>query len=64
MFQITLRAARELSGYTEEEVANQLNITKNCYVKYENDPGKIPASIAHMIRYLFLISLDSIYIGE
>ena len=64
MFKISLRVARELSGYTVEKVANRCNITEDCYKKYEKDFGKAPAKIAFMIHSLFRISLDTIYIGK
>ena len=64
MFKITLRTARELNGYTVEEVANQCGLTEECYRAYEDDFGKAPAKIAFMVHSLFKISLDSIYIGE
>ena len=64
MFEISLKVARELSGYTVEEVANQCDLTKDCYMAYEDDFGKAPAEIAFMVHSLFRISLDSIYIGK
>lgn len=64
MFKISLRTARELSGYTVEEVANQCGLTEDCYREYEDDFGKAPTKIAFMIHSLFKISLDTIYIGK
>ena len=63
MFKISLKCARELSGYSVKEIASQCNITEDCYMEYENDFGKVPAKTALMVHSLFKISLDSIYIG-
>ncbi len=64
MLTITLQSARELSGYSIEEIANYCGLTEDCYREYEDDFGKTPARIAHAIRTLLSISLDSIYIEE
>ena len=61
MFKITLRSARELSGYSIKEIANHCGLAEDCYRKYEDDFGKTPARIAYAIRTLLRISLDSIY---
>jgi len=39
-------------------------IAEDYYRKYEDDFGKTPARVAHAIRTLLRISLDSIYINE
>ncbi|MDR3602101.1 MAG: helix-turn-helix transcriptional regulator [Desulfosporosinus sp.] len=62
MFQITLKDARELSGYTKEEVAGHCGITEDLYRDLEDDFGKTPARIAFAICSLLKISLDCIYI--
>ena len=64
MVKITLRSAREVSGYSIEEIANHCGLTEECYREYEDDFGKTPARVAHKIRTLFRISLDSFYIEE
>jgi DNA-binding XRE family transcriptional regulator len=64
MFKISLKAARELSGYSINEVASLCDLTEDCYREYEDDFGKVLARIAHVIHSLFKISLDTIYIGE
>jgi len=64
MFKITLQSAREMSGYSIKEIANHCGLTEDCYRKYEDDFGKTPARVAHAIRTILRISLDSIYIGE
>ena len=60
MFQITLKMAREMSGYTVEEVAEFCGVTTDCYREYEADFGKAPAGIAYAIHSLLKVSLDSI----
>ena len=64
MFKISLRMARELSGYSINEVASWCGIAEDCYRGYEDDFGKAPAGVAHAIHSLFKISLDSLYIGK
>jgi len=62
MFQITLRTARELSGYTVEEAARHLEIPINTYIAYENDPGVIPKVIACKIKKMYNVLLELIEI--
>ena len=64
MFKISLEDARELGGYSIEEMANHCGIIVDRYIEYENDFGKTPARIAFVICSLLKISLDSVYIGE
>jgi len=60
MFKITLRAARELSGYTIEEAAGYCGVSVDSYREIENDFSKAPARVAYAVRSLLKISLDSI----
>jgi DNA-binding XRE family transcriptional regulator len=64
MFKITLRDARELSGYSIKEIANYCSLTEDCYREYEDDFGKTPARIAFAICSLLKISLDRIHIAN
>lgn len=64
MVKITLQSAREMSGYTIKEIATHCALTEGCYRKYEDDFGKTPARVAHAIRTLLRISLDSFHIVE
>ena len=64
MFKISLKTAREFSGYSIKEIASQCNLTEDCYREYEDDFGKTPARIAFVIHSLFKISLDTIYIED
>ena len=64
MIKITLQSARLSSGYSIKEMANHCGIAEDCYREYEDDFGKTPARVAHAIRTLLRISLDSFYIEE
>ena len=64
MVKFTLQSAREMRGYSIKEIANHCGLTEDCYRKYEDDFGKTPARVAHVLRTLLRISLDSFYIEE
>lgn len=54
---------RLLTGFTEEEVAAQLNITHDSYVHYENGEDDIPISILYEIAGLYKVDLTDILTG-
>ena len=64
MFKITLRMARELSGYTVGEVSRHCHVSIVEMGRLENDPGEMPKVVACKIRRLYGISLDSLCIGN
>ena len=55
MFQITLRTARELSGYTVEYVAEYCEVSRNTIRKYEKDYTKLPLHL--IIKFSFLYNI-------
>ena len=63
MFKITLRAARELSGYTVGEVAVICGITAGDVKRYENDTREMPFDLAKKAKRLFHINIEQIYLG-
>ena len=62
MLQISLRSARESSGYTAGGAANYLGISIESYEAYENNPGTIPKIIACKIKKMYGILLEWIEI--
>ena len=63
MFKISLKTARELSGYTVEEVAVICGITVEDVKRYENDTRKMPFDLAKKTKRLFHINIGQIYLG-
>ena len=58
MFKISLKTARELSGYTVEEVAKQCGVSIVQMEAFEREPGEIPKVMACKIKKMYKISLD------
>ena len=63
MFRISLRAARELSEYTVDEVAVICGITVEDVKRYEEDTRKMPFDLAKKAKRLFRIKIEQIYVG-
>ena len=63
MFQISLKTARELSGYTADEVAKYCGVSTEVYNKIEIDPSQIQLSFIFKIVTLYGASLNLIYPG-
>lgn len=63
MFKISLRAARELSGYTVEEVAVICGITVEDVKGYEKDTREMPFDLARKVKRLFHINIEQIHLG-
>lgn len=63
MFKISLKAARELSGYTVEEVAGYCGIPVDVYSKIETDPSQTQLSLIYKIVTAYGVSLSLIYPG-
>jgi transcriptional regulator with XRE-family HTH domain len=63
MFKISLKAARELSGYTVEKVAEYCGVTVDVYSKIENDPSQAQLSLIYKIVTAYRVPLGIIYPG-
>ena len=63
MFKISLKAARELSRYTVEEVAVICGITAGDIKRYEKDTREMPFDLAKKVKWLFHINIEQIYLG-
>lgn len=51
----SLKAVRELSGYSIEDVAEYCEVSRNTIRKYENDHTKLPLHL--IIKFSFLYNL-------
>lgn len=60
MNKITLKEAREKSGYTVEDAAFILGISEDYLEECEADPGKTPFSLARKMKRLYHIRLNEI----
>ena len=64
MFKISLKAARELSRYTVEEVAGYCGIPVDKLNEFENDCKDMPISIGLKISNLYNFPPSTIFIGS
>ena len=64
MFKISLKEARELSGYTVEEVARNSGITVHEYNIIETDPSQSHLSVVLRITDFLGLSLDLVFPGN
>ena len=64
MFQITLRDARELSGYSAEKVADHCGICDFEYQTIEDDPSQTSLSLMLKITAFLGLQLSLIYPGN
>lgn len=62
MYHTSLQSARLSCGYTIDEAAEYCGVPTSIYESYEKDPEEIPKYIACIIRKVFNISLDSIFV--
>ena len=52
-----IRELRELSDITVKEIAEDLNITEETYIQYENGEIDIPASFLYELAHIFKVDL-------
>jgi len=64
MFQVTLRTARELCGYSLEDVSEYCGVAISAFEKYEKNTELIPIKVLSKIKLLFNVPLGLIYIGN
>jgi len=60
---IRIKGLRLLSGFTEEEVAETINLSVKDYVKYENGEDDIPVSMLYEMADYFKVNLTEILTG-
>ena len=59
-----IRELRELSDITIKEIAEELNITEETYIQYENAEIDIPASFLYELAHIFKVDLGLLLTGE
>lgn len=59
-----LRELREVSDYTVEELAKELNIDPEVYAEYEKDGRDIPISVIYEISQKFKVDFNEIITGD
>lgn len=56
----TIKILRQSSGYTQEDLAKAINVSKPTVIAYEKNPSNIPASMVAAIAKLFDVDCDCI----
>jgi DNA-binding XRE family transcriptional regulator len=64
MFKITLRDARELSGFTIEDITNHCGLTEDEYQTIEEDPSQTCLSLVLKITTFLGLQLSLIHPGN
>ena len=58
MFSERLKALRNELGFTQTQIANQLNVTQQTYAKWESGKGKPRATTLEKLASLLKVSTD------
>ena len=59
-----IRELRELSDITIKEISEELNISEETYIQYENGEVDIPASLLYEVAHIFKVDLGLLLTGE
>ena len=59
-----IRELRELSDITIKEISEDLNISEETYIQYENAEVDIPASFLYELAHIFKVDLGLLLTGE
>lgn len=59
----TLRQAREEAGFTQQQMAAKLGVSRPTYVKIEDDPSKATVAQAKAICQLLSRNYERIFFG-
>ena len=51
--QLTLKAARVQNGYTQEQLAERLGVTKRTVSVWESGKGNVPQTVVYAHAYLY-----------
>lgn len=57
-----IRAERNRANFTQEEVANKLNVTTKTYMSYENDAKGIRATTIYSLSRIFNCNIEAFYL--
>ena len=55
-----LKEIREENGFTQNQIANFLNIKQNTYSQYENEKRQLPIDVLIKLARLYKVSTDYI----
>ena len=58
---MSLKAARQISGLTQKEMAEKMGVCRHTYMKYERQPSQVPVGAAKAISEITGISIDEIF---
>lgn len=58
---ISLRAARQIKGLTQREMAEKIGVCRHTYMKYESHPDLVPVGVARAISEITGVDLDNIF---
>lgn len=61
---MSLKAARQISGLTQKEMAEKMGICRHTYMKYEKEPNQIPIGAAKAISKITGVGIDEIFFGH
>ena len=59
-----IRELRELSEFTVKEISEELGISEDVYLQYENAEVDIPASFLYELAHIFKVDLGLLLTGE
>lgn len=64
MYGKKLRELRKLEGWTQEEVAKKLGITKQTYSHYENETRRPSLEMIRQLAAIYNVNIDDIFADE
>ncbi len=64
MAKIPLKAVRAIIGYSQEKLAEELNIARETVIAYENGYAKVKPMYLYSVCYLAKLSTDDILLPE
>lgn len=64
MYGEKLRQLRKLEGWTQEEVAKKIGVTKQTYNHYENENRRPSLDMVRELGRVYQVNLDAIFAGE
>jgi DNA-binding XRE family transcriptional regulator len=61
---MTLKAARIIRGYTQEELAEMIGVSRSTYIKMEKMPDNITVGLAKAISKAVDVPLDDLFFAR
>ncbi len=59
-----LKSIRKLSGFTQKQIAEQLNVVESCYANWEQGRTEPNIEMLKKLGKIFNITLDELINGE